>query len=99
MSKIAFTIIIVASIALAGCSAGYDGLKLGPPGIYEGKPEEGFQGPTYRFDNTDERTLVWEGSEAGIEFFDLNSETIVRVYTNCNLRYNFECVQPHDKGS
>ena len=92
-------IIVAVSIALIGCSAAVDGKKLDPSGIYEGKPGEGFQGPIYKFDSTDERTKVWMGSESGFEFFDLNSQKMVMVYAHCNLRYKFECVQPHDKGN
>jgi hypothetical protein len=84
---------LAAIVTLAGCSAGISGSKINPPGIYEGKPQEGFSGPTYKFDSTASDTLGWVGSNPGLEFTDLNTGKKVRIYEKSNLKYHFTCIQ------
>lgn len=86
----------LALIATVGsCDVAFDASKkIDPPGIYECKPKGGHQGSTYKFDSTDERTLVWFGSNPGIEFYDQNSKEVVRLYENSNVKYDCDCTQP-----
>lgn len=92
-------ILTLTGIALiaASCSVGVGGGKFTPEGIYECKPKEGFQGPIYKFDSTDERTLVWLGSDTGFEFYDLNSKQMARLYVSSNLEYDCKCIREKSK--
>jgi len=84
---------IVLMTIIGGCDITFDKLKMDPSGTYECKPEKGNQGKTYKFDSTDNRTKVTIGTNPNIEFYDQNSEKIVRLYDKSNLKYNCECIQ------
>lgn len=82
------------ALLLTGCTIGLNNksVNFNPEGIYECKPMEGFTGPVYKFNTTDERTVVHIGTNNSIEFFDLNSEKTIRLYQDSNFQYDCKCI-------
>lgn len=81
MKKLLLFMILVMTVV--GCDVGYQ-LKAESPGKYICK-KEGH--PTYTFDTSAVTSTLFMGSNPGIEFVDLQSGKLIRLYTSETVPY------------
>ena len=94
VSKIVKGIIALDTIVnLSGCDIGFEAKEtFETQGIYLAAPDSGYPGPKYTFNSEDSTTLVLLGTNAGIEFKDIETGKKIRLYTSSHTPYKCTCI-------